>query len=87
MKHACLVMAVQPHASFLAVRIPGLTLRYASPERVVSSPNRVFQQRRPARARLAAHPQHAALARADSIGQRGQQAAVPLGPLSPAGMP
>jgi hypothetical protein len=72
-KHACPVMAVQPRVSFLPIRIPGLALRYASPGRVVSSPNRVFHQRRPARARLAAHPQHAALACANSISQRGQR--------------
>jgi anti-anti-sigma factor len=85
-KHACQVMAVQPPASCLAISIRGLTLRPASPGRAGRRPNRAFQPRRPARARLAAHPQHGALACANSIGQRGQLAAVPLGPLSPAGM-
>jgi anti-anti-sigma factor len=85
-KHACLVMAVPPPASCLAMCIPGLALRPASPERAGRWPSRVFQQHRPARARLAAHPQRAALACGNSIGRRGQQAAVPPGPLSPAGM-
>lgn len=86
MKHACLVMAVQPPASCMAIRARGPALRPASPERAGRWPNRVFQPHRPARARLAAHPQHAALACANSIGRRGQQAAIPLGPRSPAAM-